>query len=146
MKNTNRFTVNCKAVFLCQKGRIKMRAFLGFETEEEFRKIVIHEILPAIAKAYGTLNVCVDAPGKVSNAMAIGIHEHFLKVVEKYAAEQLSYQLCPDCKPDEETVTKMKYQSMKMSESVTNHDSYGPYGYMAKLMGQGDNYGRKIPR
>ena len=91
-----------------------MRAFLGFGTEEKFRKIVIHEILPAIAKAYSTIDVCIEAPGSTSNAVAEGIHNHFLKVVEDYAKNQLSYHLRPNCGPDEKTAVDLKDQSMRM--------------------------------
>lgn len=94
-----------------------MRGFLGTDTGKEFDRIVMHEILPAIAKAYSTIDVCVDAPSACANAVAEGIHNHFLKVVEDYAKNQLSYHLRPDCGSDDKTALKMKDQSLRMEGS-----------------------------
>ena len=78
-----------------------MRAFLGTETGREFDRIVIHEILPAIAKAYSSIDVCVETPCGATNEIIKGIHEHFLDVVADFSKKLLTYHLSPDAKTDD---------------------------------------------
>lgn len=85
-----------------------MRAFLGINSSAEFDKIVLHEILPAIAKAYSTLAVSEEAPGGTANEILRCIHNHFLDVVEDYAKNQLSYHLSGGVIPDDTTAEKVK--------------------------------------
>lgn len=85
-----------------------MRAFLGINSSAEFDKIVLHEILPAIAKAYSTLTVSEEAPSAAANEVVKGIHAYFLEVVEDYAKKQLSYHLSGGVSPDDTTAEKVK--------------------------------------
>jgi hypothetical protein len=80
-----------------------MRAFLGTNGGREFDKIVVNEILPAIARAYFSLTDPVEAPGAATNAVINGMHDYFNEVVEHYTNDLVKYLLTPDAGTDEKS-------------------------------------------